>query len=270
MQTTAYKLSQRFTPIATAFFLALTPYSAMAEKDDHDHEIEQHSSHEHGVARLTVATTDDGLEIALESPAANVFGFEHAAKSEEEREAVHKALEKLKDGAMLFAVNTAAACSLENASVEAPSAEHHDDEHEQKETYDDHDNHKKEKHDDDEHEKEEKDDDHGHEKEKKHDDHDHEKEEKHDGHKDDDHDQEKKEKHDDHEDDDHADEESSHSDVEAVWGFHCEKPAAIETVNVKLFSAFPGGFEEIAVEWITAANAGKTELKEDGEVSLKP
>ena len=135
MQAKTYKLSQKLTPIATALFLALTPYSAMAEKDDHDHEIEQHSSHEHGAARLTVATTDDGLEIALESPAANVFGFGHAAKSEEEREAVHEALEKLKDGAMLFAVNTAAACSLENASVEAPSAEHHDDEHDKEEKH---------------------------------------------------------------------------------------------------------------------------------------
>ncbi|MGB1258052.1 MAG: ZrgA family zinc uptake protein, partial [Thiolinea sp.] len=94
-------------------------------------------------------------------------------------------------------------------------------------------------------------------------DHEHEKEED----KHDDHEHEKKEdKHDEH---DHSDKES-HSDVDAVWAFHCDKPANIETVNVKIFSAFPGGFEEIAVEWITAADAGKTDLKEDGEISLKP
>lgn len=232
METKAYQLSKMLTPIAAALLLALAPYSGAAEKDDHDHEMEQHGSHEHGAARLTIATTDDGLEVSLESPAANVFGFEHKAKTEAEREAIHMAMEKLNDGAALFAVNTAASCVLENVNVEAPSAEGHDE--------------------------------HEHEKEEKHDDHDHEKEEKHD-----DHDHEKEEKHDDHDHDKHAAEEDSHSDVEAVWTYHCDKPDAIETVAIKLFSAFPKGFEDIDVEWLTAAKAGKVELTEDGTVSLQ-
>lgn len=198
MQTKINQLSRGLTPIATALFLAVVPYSAMAEK--HDQEMKQHGSHEHGAARLTVAAIDDGLEISLESPAANVFGFEHKANSEAEHHVVHEALETLKDGSVLFVVNEAAACKLEKANVKSVVAESHDE-------------------------------------------HDH---------------------------NAPADGEDSHSDIEAGWVYHCDKPDAIETVTVKLFSAFPKGFEDIDVEWITASNAGKAELEEDGMVSLKP
>ncbi|MGB1257506.1 MAG: ZrgA family zinc uptake protein, partial [Thiolinea sp.] len=125
MHMKTHHFIQKLTPLATALLLALSSYSAVAEKKD-NHEMEHHDSHEHGVARLTVATTDDGLEIALESPAANVFGFEHSAKSEEEREAVHAAMDKLKDGSALFAINSAAACSLEKATIEASAADDHE------------------------------------------------------------------------------------------------------------------------------------------------
>ena len=236
MKTETYRISRVLTPIATALLLAITPYSALAEKHEHDHDkekaVEQHGSHEHGAARLTVAATDDGVEIMLESPAANIFGFEHQAKSEAEHDVVHEALEVLKGGATLFAVNDAAACKLESANVESAIGENHDDE------------------------KHGEDDEHKHEKEEKHDKHD-------------EHSHEEEKKHDDHDHDAHTDEEGSHSDVEAIWAFHCDKPGAIETVTVKLFSAFPKGFEEIDVEWISAANAGKVELTADGAVSLK-
>ncbi len=99
-----------------------------------------------------------------------------------------------------------------------------------------------------------------------HQDNDHSKEEKH---EDEAHKDGKKEKHEEHSHDTHDDEDSSHSDVDAVWAFHCEKPETIETVTIKLFSAFPNGFEDIDVEWITSAGAGKTELEQDGVVSLK-
>ena len=215
--------------LLSVFCLCVSTQVAAAEKQ----EMVQHGSHEHGVARLTVATTDDGLEIALESPAANLFGFEHNAKTDEEREVVHEAVEKLELGSSLFSMNDAAGCAFDSAVVESGMDDYHDD-------------HKDEKHSD----------------KKEHDDHKHEKhsdKKEHDDHKD--------EKHSDKEE--HDDEEKSHSDVDVTWAFKCEKPAAIESVSTKLFSAFPNGFEEIAVEWITASSAGKIELEKDGTITLK-
>ncbi len=214
MPTQAHHNGRKLVPLAAALLIALASQTALAEK--HGHDMEQHGSHEHGVARLTIAATEDGLEIMLESPAANVFGFEHNAKSEAEHEVVHAALETLQDGAALFAINDAAACKLESANVESAIATRHDAE--------------------------------------KHDEHDH----------------DKAEKHDEHDHDKHAADKSTHSDVDATWAYHCAQPAAIDSVNVKLFSAFPQGFEEIDVEWVTASNAGKAELEQDGTVSLKP
>ena len=189
--------------LLTGVCLFISTQLVFAEK----HETEQHGSHEHGAARLTVATTDDGLEIALESPAANLFGFEHKAKTAEQRELVHEVTEKLEAGSKLFSMNEAAACTFDNAVVESAME----------------DDHKDEKHGD--------------------------------------------EKHDEH--DDHKDEEKSHSDVEVTWTFKCKQPAAITSVSTKLFSAFPKGFEELDVEWITASSAGKTELEKDDTITLK-
>jgi len=222
--------------LLTGFCLLLSTQTVFAEK----HERVQHGSHEHGVARLTVATTDDGVEIALESPAANLFGFEHKAKTAEERELVHEVIEKLEAGSNLFSMNAAAACSFDNAVVESAMDDGHDDHKDEK-----HDDHKDEKHSD-----------------KKHDDHDDHKSEKHEDHHDDKDDKDDK-------DDDHDDEEKSHSDVDVTWTFDCKKPAAIESVSTTLFTAFPNGFEELAVEWITASGAGKTELKKDDTITLK-
>ena len=194
-------------PFLTIFCLLISTQAVVAEKQA----MEQHGSHEHGVARLTVATTDDGLEIALESPAANLFGFEHKAKTAEEREFVHDVIDELEAGSNLFSMNESAACSFDNAVVETAMAEGHDEEH-------------------------------------------------HDDHKD--------EKHDDHKDEKHV-EEKSHSDVDVTWTFTCKQPTEITSVSTKLFSAFPNGFEELDVEWITANGAGKTELKKDETITLE-
>ena len=65
-------------------------HNEKAEHDEHKHEEhkdehEEHGSHEHGAAQLTIAVGDGELEIELETPAANVFGFEHKVTSEEDK-----------------------------------------------------------------------------------------------------------------------------------------------------------------------------------------
>ena len=203
----------KILPLTLTFTaLSLMCVPALAEKKDH-------GAHEHGVAQLSVATSSEGFEITLESPAANIFGFEHKPSSDEDKVTVEKAVATLKAGEALFVAN-AGECSLHEVDIDSALIDDEHDDHEKHE--DDHDKH----------------DDH-----KKHDD---------------DHD-----KH-----DDHASE-STHNDVEATWHFDCEKATEVESVEVKLFSAFPKGFEELDVDWITATKAGHVELVEDGVVTVK-
>ena len=119
-------------------------YAAEHKSDDHDddgheQEMEQHGSHEHGAARLTVAVTETGLEIALESPAANIFGFEHNAGSDEEHHIVHEAADKLKAGDALFSFDEKADCKLDDADVDSDMIAAHDKEKHGDEEHDNHD-----------------------------------------------------------------------------------------------------------------------------------
>lgn len=226
-----------FLHLAAASTAYASEYSGHAHKEgEHDeaeetHERVQHGSHEHGLAVLNIAKTDQGLEIILESPAANVFGFEHKAHDKDQHEAVHLAKEKLEAGGTLFKPNNKAKCQFINVMIESDivakhEQEKHGDEHK------DHDAHH-DKHDHDNHEHKEQ------------------------NHKDDDHAS--------HE---HEEKAGSHSDVEMVWAFTCKEPAALNSVETTLFSQFPKGFSKLNVEWITNESAGTVKLEADGAITL--
>jgi hypothetical protein len=99
------------------------------EHHDHEHkheehdEMEQHGSHEHGVAKLMVAATESGLELILDTPAANVFGFEHHPETEEQQKQVELAKAKLADATTLFTPNKEAECEAENSTIHSPLLE---------------------------------------------------------------------------------------------------------------------------------------------------
>lgn len=87
---------------------------ALAE-DTHQHR--EHGVHQHGVGSLNLVLDGHLVEIALESPAANLVGFEHAPKDAAERAALERSVAKLRDGERLFAFPSAAACRLAESSV---------------------------------------------------------------------------------------------------------------------------------------------------------
>lgn len=203
--------------LATSLFALLFAFLANSlyadeKHDDHKHEDhaheghEQHGTHEHGVANLSIAVGDESVEIMLQSPAANIVGFEHAASSDEDKQKLADAKAKLEAGSDLFAINDAAGCELKSTTVVSALSGHAEE--------------------------------HAHE---------------HDG-----------EKHDEHE---HK-EGGVHSDMDATWVFTCAKPADVTEVSVKLFGAFPAGFEQINTEWITAEGASAQELSEDTTLKL--
>jgi hypothetical protein len=77
-------------------------------------------AHEHGVARLDVAVESGRLTLDLDTPLDNLLGFEHAPRTDAERERVASALVRLRDAGTLFRIDPAAGCTP--ARVELVSA----------------------------------------------------------------------------------------------------------------------------------------------------
>ena len=99
--------------------------------------------HQHGVGKLNVAVQGDHLEIEIETPGADIVGFENKPKTEEQRRLVQDAAKALRDAGALFVFPATAGCILKDAEVESDllvfdrgnhgdkhhSEKHHDDKH---------------------------------------------------------------------------------------------------------------------------------------------
>ena len=210
----------------------------------------QHGSHEHGTAKLDVAIEQNTIYIALDTPAANIIGFEHAPRNREQKATLHKGLSQLMAGSALFMPPKAAACRLVKADVDSPFAEQekhaHADEH--KHGHDDH-GHDKHGHDEHGHDK------HGHDKshDKSHAKHDH-----------DEHDHDKH-AHDDHGHGHDHEEHEAHADIRASWQFDCKRANAIDQLDIRLFEKFPG-MQRLQVQTITSTRQGGTILTSSNPV----
>lgn len=226
--------TQNKTPITLAISLSsilLVSATAMAEQhteipqstDKYEsYEPEQHDAHEHGTARLTLALSEKGVEIALESPAANLFGFEHNASDGADEATIYEAAELLEDSDTLFRMPEDAGCVLHDFEIESALIEMHDDEQSDDDS---------------------------------------------DKHSDDNTDKHSNEGSDQHDKDQHQ-LEAAHNDVDVLWNFNCKNMAELKRVEIKLFSAFPEGFEKINVEWISPTQASQIVLEGDGAVLL--
>ncbi len=98
--------------------LAAGPVLAVAS-DAPGHEA--HGAHVHGEAQLTLATDGGLLEIMLESPAANLLGFEHKPGTAAEQQAWQQQQTLLKTGQWLQLPATAQ-CVLQQQQLNNPWA----------------------------------------------------------------------------------------------------------------------------------------------------
>ena len=119
------------------------------------------STHVHGQGQVGMAIDQNLISMTLESPGADIVGFEHEARTAEEKTAVIEALKQLSDPMFVIQLPANASCKVVQASSEVTSEngdEGHAD-HEEHEEHADHDDH--EKHEDhDEHEEHADHDDH--------------------------------------------------------------------------------------------------------------
>ena len=149
----------RHTPLLLGGLLSTLAFAIQAQSHDHDHHDhgdhdQKHAStasldaHEHGVASLNLVVDGGQLMIELDSPAANIVGFEHMPGSAEDFAALADARKQLLRADALFAITDAAGCALEEAEAKSPlfeadaqATEHEHEKHDHAEQHHDHDEH---------------------------------------------------------------------------------------------------------------------------------
>ncbi|WP_221796058.1 ZrgA family zinc uptake protein [Oceanobacter mangrovi] len=186
------------------------------------------AAHEHGVADLTVALADNQLLIQLDSPMANLVGFEGPADSPQRQQAVAGLQAKLQSP--LLAVTGCQQVSLE-APLPAALMASDDHGHEEHADHEEHDH-----------------DEHG-----DHEEHDHEEHADHDDHDHDEHD------HEEHQHD-------AHMDLEASWTFQCQAGVPV-VLHSRLFDSFPG-ISSMRVQWLTDSRQGAETWQQDQPLVL--
>ncbi|WP_424926793.1 zinc uptake protein ZrgA [Amaricoccus tamworthensis] len=198
-------------------------------------ETREMDAHVHGVSKLELAVDHGELQIVLLSPGADIVGFEHEAVSVEDRETLAAAIRTLVVPENVITLPEASECRLTGVLAHLHSGAHdHGDEHEEHDHgHDDHD----------------------------HDDHDHE-EHAHEG---DDHDHEDEHDHDEHDHEHEHEEGAVHSEFHMTYGFVCEHPEELTTIELPFFGTFENA-QEIEAQFVTETGAGAAEIGRDAAV----
>lgn len=76
-------------------------------------------AHVHGAATLRVAVDGNELMLEFESPLDNLVGFEHAPRTENEKAAVRRMAEQLRQAERLFVPSAAAKCSGSSVKLQS-------------------------------------------------------------------------------------------------------------------------------------------------------
>ena len=113
---------------AVTLLLAAAAFGVQANHDNH--ESQGHGAHEHGHGQLNLVLDGNQLMIELQAPAADLVGFEHAARSDEDKVQYAKALARLQQPDALFRLDPAAGCTLTQQEINAAKEAHdHDHDH---------------------------------------------------------------------------------------------------------------------------------------------
>lgn len=81
----------------------------------------QQRPHVHGVATLQITQDKDIVSIDLQSPLANLLGFEHAPHTAEQKQAVQMMIKQVSHPENLFVLTPAAQCMSAPVTIKAPA-----------------------------------------------------------------------------------------------------------------------------------------------------
>ena len=97
------------------------------------------STHVHGQGQVSMAIDQNLISMTLESPGADIIGFEHEARTAEEKTAVAEALKQLSDPMFVIQLPGSASCKVIQASSEVAS-ENGDEGHADHDEHEEHEN----------------------------------------------------------------------------------------------------------------------------------
>lgn len=102
------------------------------------------SAHVHGEGQVNIAIDGNRIFMALESPGADIVGFEYEARSSDEKAAVKQAIAQLGDPMLLVLFEADAGCAVRQAKagIEGEHDEHDEHEEHEGEVQAEHDEHK--------------------------------------------------------------------------------------------------------------------------------
>lgn len=98
---------------------------ALAQQQSADEPQRQLGAHAHGQGKLGIAIEKRTVEIELEAPGSDIVGFEHTAKTAEQKKAVADARALLAKPLALFKLPEAAGCKVTSARVKLVGGAHH-------------------------------------------------------------------------------------------------------------------------------------------------
>ncbi|PMH42553.1 hypothetical protein BCU68_14030 [Vibrio sp. 10N.286.49.B3] len=185
-------------------------------------EYRDHAAHVHGLVEFNIAQDGSDLLVEITAPGADVVGFEHAPKTDAEKEAISKVTAKLLLANNLFTLSAPANCTLTHKTVvnTLESGEHKHCDHEDH-NHDEHKHHDHDEHDHDEH--------------KHHD---------HDGHE-----------HHDHDEHEHA----AHGEFTIEYQYTCEDMSKLTSIDTQWFKHFTTT-EKVSVNLLTDTQQSAVEL----------
>ncbi len=107
---------------AALIFALLVPTAVFAQ------ETRELGAHEHGHSALNIAIEGTQVAMELESPGADIVGFEYEAKTAEDRAKLDAAIAELSKPLSLFVLPAAAGCAVTSASAGLIDEHHGEDE----------------------------------------------------------------------------------------------------------------------------------------------
>lgn len=122
---------------ASLLALACVGFATAATGDEHGH---HQQAHVHGQAKLQVAVEGRTAELILQSPAANLLGFEHKPKNAEQKAALMETREWLTANPLVQTANsdcTVTTGSIHHRGDPEDGEEHGDDEHDEEGSHSD-------------------------------------------------------------------------------------------------------------------------------------
>ncbi|WP_281222941.1 zinc uptake protein ZrgA [Photobacterium sanguinicancri] len=136
---------------------------ALAHNHHDESEYRQHGAHVHGVVELNIAQDANALLVEITAPGADVVGFEHAPKNDQQKKELDNALKTLAQPLQLLTFSADAQCTLVDTVV-TETLTAHDDKHGDHDSHDhnEHEHHDHDSHDHDEHAHHDHDHDHDH------------------------------------------------------------------------------------------------------------